>query len=335
MNEVIYCNYGLQKSKIENYYRQEKTSFFCMVKEDDTEYEIEVNQPHDKVYKIILGDKGEAANFISKSLNIEIGPKDIEKYTTHFITNNFRNKDTDVVYKLKDQKIFFLIEHQSSVDYAMPYRLLMYEMEIIKSAVDENKLHLSDYKIPTVYSIVLYTGKRKWNVKNDFNEMQEKLKGTSAITLTNYHLADINKMKNEELIEDKNLLSKVMLLDKSKTKDELEQNLNEITQRQMVDEKKNTLKKIIYFTLVKKIGIEKAKEYLKKLEKGDYKSMSMFEEYLEDLFDKGEEKGVQNTIEKIVKNMIKNNLADKQIMKIANISQEKLLEIKSKVLVKK
>lgn len=67
--------------------------------------------------------------------------------------------------------------------------------------------------------------------------------------------------------------------------------------------------------------------------------MSMFEEYLEDLFDKGEEKGiekgVQNTIEKIVKNMIKNNLADKQIMKIANISQEKLLEIKSKVLVQK
>ena len=136
-----------------------------MVKEDEAEYEIEVNQPHDKVYKIILGDKGEAANFISKSLNIEIGPKDIEKYTTHFITNNFRNKDTDVVYKLKDQKIFFLIEHQSSVDYAMPYRLLMYEMEIIKSAVDEKKLHMLDYKIPTVYSIVLYTGKRKWNVK--------------------------------------------------------------------------------------------------------------------------------------------------------------------------
>ena len=59
--------------------------------------------------------------------------------------------------------------------------------------------------------------------------------------------------------------------------------------------------------------------------------MSMFEKYLEDLFDKGEENG----IEKIVKNMIKNNLADKQIMKIANISQEKLLEIKSKVLVQK
>ena len=59
--------------------------------------------------------------------------------------------------------------------------------------------------------------------------------------------------------------------------------------------------------------------------------MSMFEKYLEDLFDKGEEKG----IEKIVKNMIKNNFADKQIMKIANISQEKLLEIKSKVLVQK
>ncbi len=59
-------------------------------------------------------------------------------------------------------------------------------------------------------------------------------------------------MKDEELMEDKNLLSKVMLLDKSKTKDELERNLNEITQRQMADEKKNTLKKIIYFTLVKK-----------------------------------------------------------------------------------
>ena len=51
----------------------------------------------------------------------------------------------------------------------MPVRILEYEIAIIKSAIDYKKFGQRDYKIPKVISIVLYTGKRKWNAnKPDF-----------------------------------------------------------------------------------------------------------------------------------------------------------------------
>ena len=66
-----------------------------------------------------------------------------------------------MVYRKKGEDIFFLIEHQSTIDYSMPYRILMYCLEILKRAIDITKIGKSYYKIPMVYPIVIYTGKRK------------------------------------------------------------------------------------------------------------------------------------------------------------------------------
>ena len=76
-----------------------------------------------------------------------------------------------VLYKIKDKNIFFLIEHQSKIDYSMPFRLLEYEVAIIRSAIDKSKIKNKSYKIPLVMPIVLYTGKQKWNA----NKYLEKI----------------------------------------------------------------------------------------------------------------------------------------------------------------
>lgn len=93
-----------------------------MIKEDEEEYKLDIEQPHDKVYRIILSNKEEAAKFINKSLKIQksqLKGNDIEKYSTRFVTNDFKIKESDIIYKKKGEDIFFLIEHQSSVDYSM------------------------------------------------------------------------------------------------------------------------------------------------------------------------------------------------------------------------
>lgn len=66
--------------------------------------------------------------------------EEIEKYNSSFINKTFQNKEADIVYKLKDKNIFFLIEHQSKIDYSMPFRLLEYEVAIIRSAIDKSKI---------------------------------------------------------------------------------------------------------------------------------------------------------------------------------------------------
>ena len=78
--------------------------------------------------------------FINKTLNLSgekaIKEEQLEKYTNRFITTNLYDKESDVIYKIKERNIFILIEHQTQIDYKMPIRMLEYSLGIIKSAID-------------------------------------------------------------------------------------------------------------------------------------------------------------------------------------------------------
>ena len=109
-----------------------------ILKEDSEIYNLNthLNKKHDKLFKEILSDKKEAVKFINNYLNLCLVESDIEKYEKEFRTNGFYNIETDIVYKLKEKNVFILIEHQTKIDYSMPYRILEYEVAIIKSAID-------------------------------------------------------------------------------------------------------------------------------------------------------------------------------------------------------
>ena len=109
-------------------------------------------------------------------------------------------------------------------------------------------------------------------------------------------------------------------------------------------EKSVVLKQIIYYTLMKKIGEDVAKKYIKKLEYKEEEKMSVFEEYLEKIIDEGLEKGMQQGMQqgikkgiekgkkestyKIVIEMIKNNIDESRIKVITKISEKELKKIK-------
>lgn len=50
------------------------------------------------------------------------------------ITMDFRGKQVDVLYKLKDKEVYFIIEHQSTKDRNMPYRIMEYEVEVMRES---------------------------------------------------------------------------------------------------------------------------------------------------------------------------------------------------------
>lgn len=62
-----------------------------------------------------------------------------EEKEKKFRTSEFNNIEADVVYKIKSKNAFILIEHQSSVDIKMPYRILRYKCAIIESAIDKKR----------------------------------------------------------------------------------------------------------------------------------------------------------------------------------------------------
>lgn len=140
-------------------------------------YTYKVRNEHDKIFKDLFSDKEEARKFINKYLKLKIPleKNQLESYNSSYITAEYKSKEADIVYKMKDKNIFFLIEHQSTIDLSMPYRIENYALEIINTAVDKEKMKSNNYRYPKVIPIVLYTGEKKWKANLSFSDVQEKL----------------------------------------------------------------------------------------------------------------------------------------------------------------
>ena len=220
----------------------------------------------------------------------------------------------------------------------MPYRILEYEYELIKSENDYKKLGTKDYKIPAVIAIVLYTGKQKWNVKKYIEEVQERLEGYEEIKLAKYDVVDVNDFSKEELIKEKSFLSKAMLIEKAKDNEEIVRYLEEITteinsnEEIYTEEIKQLFTVMIDQILKIKIGKERAKKIMQEIRKGGKKKvMTVFETIEEDnklIFSNGMKAGIRQNKVEIIKNMLKENLPIDLISKITGISQKEINKMK-------
>ena len=287
-----------------------------------------VNHQHDKIFRTVLDRKSDAIALINKALNTQLEVQDIEKYNSSFINKVFQNREADIVYKIKDRSIFILIEHQTKVDYLMPYRILEYEVAIMQSAIDLDKIKNKESKIPLVISIVLYTGNKKWNAKKYLEENQEKIEEIEN-GLGNYNLIDINELTEKELLEDNSFISKMMLIEKSKNTENIVEILEKIV-KITKEEDKDTLRRIISIILEEKIGITKAKELIEKME-GDEGNMlavvDMIRRENQMYIEIGKKEGELKEKIKIVTNMLKEKFNIETIQKITGINKEEIEKI--------
>ena len=291
-----------------------------------------VNHQHDKIFRTVLDRKSDALALINKALNTQLEVQDIEKYNSSFINKVFQNREADIVYKIKDRSIFILIEHQTKVDYLMPYRILEYEVAIMQSAIDLDKIKNKESKIPLVIPIVLYTGNKKWNAKKYLEENQEKIEGIEN-GLGNYNLIDINEMTEKELLEDNSFISKMILIEKSKNTENIVEILEKIV-KITKEEDKETLRRIISIILEEKIGITKAKELIEKMEGDEGKMLAVVDMirrenqmYIEIGKKEGKKEGKLEEKIKIVTNMLKEKFNVEMIQKITGVDKEEIEKI--------
>ncbi len=88
----------------------------------------------DKGYKYLLSVKKVflelLRSFVRQGWVNEIDESNIVRVDKSFILQDFRDKEADLVYwiKMNDKDVIFyiLMEMQSTVDFQMPYRLLLY-----------------------------------------------------------------------------------------------------------------------------------------------------------------------------------------------------------------
>ncbi len=311
----------------------------CILKEEPAEYIYDKNNEHDKIIRDILMTKEEALSLINKALKPKQEIKEeIELYSNRFITSNYQDRESDIIYKIKGKNIFFLIEHQSTIDYSIAYRMMEYSIEIMRVIIDEKERKRKSYKYPLIIPIIIYTGEEKWNAKLSMQELKEEAKWYEE--KEEISLVDIHAYSKEELLKEDNILSKVMLLEKSENSVEFVKNVEEILKAS----KNKNLEKIKDIIRYKAEGIieqEQLETVLNKAKKEE-KSMTLAERIHENerrerleirvkAIEEGKIEGkIENRIETIRK-MIKLKLDDKIIKAVTGTNQKELEKMKKEL----
>ena len=162
-----------------------------------------IYQVHDKSIRKILLNKKEAVIFINQALRLEntkneIKEEEIELYNNQYVTKIYNNRISDIVYKIKNKNVYFLIEHQLRIDYSMALRIAEYIVAIL--GIGSQKRKNKNMIIPLVIPIVLYTGEKEWDAKECITDLEERLDGYGNKEFGRYILFSINKDRKRIVI---------------------------------------------------------------------------------------------------------------------------------------
>jgi len=195
-------------------------------------------KPHDKRNKEVFRNKKAFLSLLKDHIN-EPWTKDLNEDSLRlsnktFILQDFSEKEADVVYEaeINGTKIIFyiLLEIQSTVDYRMSYRLILYIVEILRdyyNNADPKLRKRKNFKFPVVIPIVYYCGSRRWTVPLNVKEMFEapEMFGKYVMNLE-YMLVNANSFDENELEKlSSRVLAMIILLEQSKSEEEFFGNL--------------------------------------------------------------------------------------------------------------
>ncbi len=211
----------------------------------------------------------------------------------------------------------------------MPKRILDYEIEIMKTAENHNVILKKDAEMPIIIPIVIYTGRKKWNVAGYIQDCRKKLNRLESFRLGNYYIIDNNTYTDEELLEDKFFISKLMLLERMKTTEELYNNLKKVIEIETNEKNIKLLESIIKFIYNKKLGKNYTDKLIKEIAKKKGENdmiLEMIENENKALIRKGRREGRRETLKYIAKKMLNEKVDIDFIMRITGLSKEQILK---------
>jgi len=185
--------------------------------------------------KLIFDDPVLCTQFLRGYVDIpllkDVRPEDIEDISERFLPMWQEGRDSDSVkrIRLKGSSLFLItiVEHQSQVHFDMAFRLLRYIVMVLTDYGEEQeKLHpgitrKKEFRYPPILPIVYYEGREEWTAVQNFRqrvELNEVLK--DYIPDFKYILVPLASYSNRELIEKKDELSLIFLINKMRSSED-------------------------------------------------------------------------------------------------------------------
>ena len=237
---------------------------------------------HDSIFKEELEDKEEFKDFLKDFTGYELEEKDIEQSNPEYRTAiGFNGKCIDILYKVVGEETYIVVEHQSTIDYAMSERITEYCMAIIESRKKYMKLS-KEREAPVIIPYVLNTNKRKWNATRTIKQKEDNKYRFPVLTYPKYNVIDIHDYTIEELLNKGTGVSFVMAIEKAKTKEQLEELMTKLEEKELNERQKRALYLVIInseelLSYIPKKEQMKAKEIMEKIMKGEEEDMEQLD----------------------------------------------------------
>jgi len=316
-----------------------------MTEKDDRRKIEKSGSPHDAFFCKMMSDQRVAKDFMLQYLPKRILEKvdlnTLKKIDSHFINKNLQRQTSDVLFSVffggSPGYIYVLVEHQSTPQKLMPFRIVSYQVEIIKK-------HLKRFRgdvLPVVYPIVFYNGEKPYSYSNDIFDLFGANKALAQqVMFQPFHLVDLTKIEDNDLRA--HVWSGVMgLLMKHIRADDITEvikvMLNELKRVIEQDPDGQTFDIIMSYIFLR--GRVKDIEQLKKvivqkLPTGEPAMKTIAEQiidsYKDDYIREGMQRGMQQGVSKrnieIVKNLLKEKASHHFIAKVTGLS---VLEVKA------
>lgn len=242
----------------------------------------------------------------------------------------------------------------------MPLRIAKYQTQIIESVIKNIKYIKKEFEYPSVIPIVLYTGKQEWNAQLEFKMTKSNKLNYQISELSKYNVIINNQIEDEELLKEKSVISKIMLIEESLTREMLSENMNKINEEIQESSEFYTNDDIMELNKVVEVLIEtffnknksaKIKE-LKLKESGFVLAVidNLYEEYITMQNDSfklgkkdgvkigekiGEKRGEEKTLQQIVKNMLSKEYPIETISEMTGLKIEEVKKIVKEIKLKK
>ncbi|MFP3012122.1 MAG: Rpn family recombination-promoting nuclease/putative transposase [Rickettsia sp.] len=184
---------------------------------------------HDELFKKVMSEPVAAREFLEYYLPVsfknKINLNSIKIEQESFVTDSLRKKFSDVVYSISLKKdidsknsidsatdnvdndkayVYVLIEHQSSNDYWIAFRLWQYMLLLCEKHKDTNKNKSNatkdhDHKLPLICPIVVYANDKPYNAPRSFWELFEDSKTAKELMGDEYLLVDLQQQSDDEI----------------------------------------------------------------------------------------------------------------------------------------
>jgi predicted transposase/invertase (TIGR01784 family) len=160
--------------------------------------------PHDRIVRSTMSQpqviKEFFSNYLPANIKKEIDIDSIQLQKDSFVDDKLRMQITDLLYTAqfgqRQGYLYLLVEHQSTPDKLMPYRLLKYKLSIM----DHHLKTTNDKQLPIIYPLIFYSGKRPYNHStNIFDLFGNQKQLAEDILYKPYQLLDLKQIPDDKL----------------------------------------------------------------------------------------------------------------------------------------